>query len=155
MNLIALPKPSWKHGFSTLAPWNWKIPFAVWPTLLHHKDKSISCLTIISNSCSPTPLFPRFSNFHDLDWFFMNFTSGILQSHFPLLYLIEFPFHSMITPLLTPKFAFFTIFSWRKKTRVVWNFRLSCFCQILPNFLLRLLILSLHIFSIRNWFIIL
>ena len=102
LNLIALLKPSWKHGFSTLVPWNCKIPIAIWPTLLHHKDKSFSCPIIISNSCSHTPLFPRFSNFHDLDWFLMNFTSGILQSHFHLLYLIEFPFNPMITPFLTP-----------------------------------------------------
>ena len=142
MNLIALLKSLWKHGFSTLVPWNWKIPIAVWPTLLHHKDKSFSCLIIISNSCSHTPLFPRFSNFHDLDWFLMNFTSGILQSHFPLLYLIEFPFNPMITPFLTPQICVFQPFSLGEKTRAVWNFRFSCFCQISPNFLLMLLILS-------------
>ena len=131
MNLIALLKPSWKHGFSTLAPWNWKIPIAVWPTLLHHKDKSFSCLIIISNSCSHTPLFPRFSKFHDLDWFLMNFTSRILQSHFPLLYLIEFPFNSMITPFLTPKFALFNHFLLAQKKLARLKFSLFLF---LPNF---------------------
>ena len=133
LNLIALLKPSWKHGFSTLTPLNWKIPIAVWPTLLHHKDKSFSCLIIISNSCSHTPLFPRFSNFHDLDWFLMNFTSEILQSHFHLIYLIEFPFNPMITPFLTPKICLFPIFSWRKKlapSKIFVFLVFAKFCQI-------------------------
>ena len=127
MNLIALLKPSWKNGFSKLAPWNWKIPFAVWPTLFHHKDTSFSCLIIISNSCSHTPLFLRFSNFHDLDWFLMNFTSGILQLHFHLIYLIEFPFNSMITPPY-PLNLRFSPFSLGTKTRLKFSFFL-----FLPN----------------------
>ena len=39
--------------------------------------------------------------------FFMNFISGIFQSHFPLLYIIQFSFNSMIIPLPTPQMYFF------------------------------------------------
>ena len=131
MNLIALLKPSWKNGFSTLDPWNWKIPFAVWPTQLHHKDKPFSLLSqthVLTHTTFSTILQFSWSWLIFNEFYFWNFTITFSP---PLSNRISIQFHDHPPP--NPQICVFHRFLFAQKLTLSEIFAFlvfAKFCQI-------------------------